>query len=186
MGSTVVHLRRTDPEPAMLALVAGLAVRDAICQSMSLSTEPVLKWPNDLLIGIAKLGGILLERNSDSVVVGVGVNLKVAPVIDGRETIALSALGTAPERDAFAQVLSATFDAELARWRDAGTAQVIRRWSAAAHPPGTKLVVTGADGKGLEGTFVGLDDAGAMQLRLGDGRVETILSGEVLLADTKG
>jgi BirA family biotin operon repressor/biotin-[acetyl-CoA-carboxylase] ligase len=34
-----------------------------------------LKWPNDLVRGADKLGGILVERSDDTVVVGVGVNL---------------------------------------------------------------------------------------------------------------
>lgn len=51
-----------------LALVAGLAARDAL---------PVLwlKWPNDLVIAAGKVGGILAESDAEAVTVGLGVNL---------------------------------------------------------------------------------------------------------------
>ena len=60
----------------------------------------MLKWPNDVLIGGAKLAGILLERVGDAVVIGIGVNLAAAPDLPDRATIALSAFGPAPDRDA--------------------------------------------------------------------------------------
>ena len=39
----------------------------------------MLKWPNDLLVDGAKLAGILLEREGEAVIVGIGVNLASAP-----------------------------------------------------------------------------------------------------------
>jgi len=38
-----------------------------------------LKWPNDLLVGEAKLAGILAQRSGDAVVVGTGINVGWAP-----------------------------------------------------------------------------------------------------------
>jgi BirA family transcriptional regulator, biotin operon repressor / biotin---[acetyl-CoA-carboxylase] ligase len=38
-----------------------------------------IKWPNDLLIGGRKVGGILVEERSDTVMAGVGLNLASAP-----------------------------------------------------------------------------------------------------------
>ena len=49
-----------------------------------------LKWPNDLMLGPAKAAGILLERSGDRVVAGFGVNLAVAPAIEGRATASLN------------------------------------------------------------------------------------------------
>src|SRR6476646_132144 len=49
-----------------LSLLAGISVIDAIRDIMDLApgTELRLKWPNDILIGIAKAGGILVESTS--------------------------------------------------------------------------------------------------------------------------
>lgn len=63
-----------------LSLATGIAVADALrgvgCDAVE------LKWPNDLLIGGSKLGGILLEMTGDpaghcQVVVGLGVNTRI-------------------------------------------------------------------------------------------------------------
>lgn len=181
MGSTVVHLRFGDPEPATLALLVGLAVHEAVKPRLTEGATAVLKWPNDLLIGQAKLAGILLERIADSVVVGVGVNLASAPQLADRETIALHA----PDRNAFAADLGRLVGIELDRWRSFGLAPIIQRWLAAAHPLGTPLAVGEPGEVPLEGVFAGLNDEGALLLRLADGQTRVIHAGEVrLIADS--
>ena len=89
MGSTVVHLRAGDPLAPTLALVAGLAAYQAVLPHCPDPVPLRLKWPNDLMFAGAKLAGILLEREGDSVIVGIGVNLAIAPQVPGRETLAL-------------------------------------------------------------------------------------------------
>lgn len=177
MGSTIVRVGAGDPPPASLALVAGLAVHEAVQLRLPPPVRAVLKWPNDVMIGLAKLAGILLEMQQGSVVVGIGVNLAQAPALDDRETIALSAFGPAPERDVFAADLERLFAAELERWRTFGLESLVRRWAAAAHPEGTPLRAGT-----LSGTFAGLSADGALQLRLADGTTQTIHAGEVEFA----
>lgn len=178
MGSTVVRPGFGDPEAASLALLAGLAVHAAVSEHLPPDHPAVLKWPNDVLIGRAKLAGILLEREGEAVIVGVGVNLASAPTLLDRETISIASLGAAPSRDSFAENLALHFDLELERWRNYGLEPLIRRWLAAAHPLGTELV-----SDGLKGVFAGLTSEGALQLRLADGSLRTIHAGEVNLAD---
>jgi len=182
MGSTVVWPGQGDPSPGTLALVAGLAVLEAVSPLAPAPAMALLKWPNDLLIGAAKLSGILLERAGEAVIVGIGVNLAQAPAVEGRETIALSAFGPAPDRDMFAASLARHFDAELERWRSYGLEPLLRRWQAVAHPPGTPLAVGEPGEEPLQGTFAGLASDGALQLRLADGTTRTIHAGEVRLA----
>jgi BirA family biotin operon repressor/biotin-[acetyl-CoA-carboxylase] ligase len=85
MGSTVVHPRFGDLDPASLALVAGLALHEAVTARLNGVALAALKWPNDVMIDRAKLAGILLERVADSVIVGIGVNLASAPHLPDRE-----------------------------------------------------------------------------------------------------
>jgi BirA family biotin operon repressor/biotin-[acetyl-CoA-carboxylase] ligase len=139
--------------------------------------DVLLKWPNDLMIAKAKLAGILLERVGDSVIVGVGVNLAIAPAVSGRETVALGGA----DRDAFAAELARLFDLELDRWRNFGLAAIVRRWLAAAHPVGTPLRVGEPGAVPLSGSFAGLTEDGALQLRLADGSTRVIHAGEVRL-----
>ena len=181
MGSTVVRLAADDPPPSTLALVTGLAVFETVSPLIPPPHQARLKWPNDVLIGEAKLCGVLLERSGDAVIVGIGVNLAAAPQVEGRSTIALSQFGPSPDRDLFAAELARKFAAELDRWRSFGLGTVIRRWEAAAHPRGTPLAVGEPGEIPLKGQFAGLDADGALQLRLADGTTRTVHAGEVRL-----
>lgn len=181
MGSTVVHARAGDPPLATLALVAGLAVHEVVSALVPPPHIALLKWPNDILIGTAKLSGILLERKGDAVVIGIGVNLASAPDLADRTTIALTAFGPAPDRDHFAQQLATAFALDLDRWRTYGLSPIVRRWCAAAHPLGTRLCVGEPGDAPLEGTFAGLNEEGALILALPDGTTRTIHAGEVRL-----
>ncbi len=51
-----------------VSLVAGVAALRAL-------DGLGLKWPNDLMVGDLKVGGILVERSDDVTVVGMGLNL---------------------------------------------------------------------------------------------------------------
>ncbi len=64
---------RGDAETA-LSLRVGLAVVRAL-DSVAPEVGTLIKWPNDILAGGQKLGGILCERVRGAVLVGVGVNL---------------------------------------------------------------------------------------------------------------
>lgn len=182
MGSTVVHLRPGDPAPHGLSLVAGLALHAALADCTAGSLDVRLKWPNDAMVGTAKLAGILLERQGDAIVVGVGVNLAHAPAVAGRDTTALAEVGHMVPRDLFAAALADRFTDSVKVWRDFGLAAVIPRWLALAHPKGTSLHVGEAGEVPLEGRFGGLDDNGALILLLADGTTRTIHAGEVRLA----
>ena len=181
MGSTLVWPTAGDPPPSSLALVVGLAVLEAVAPLVPPPALPQLKWPNDVLIGVAKLCGVLLERMGEAVIVGIGVNLAAAPQLEGRETIALASFGPAPDRDLFAASLAQHFDLELTRWRSNGLDPLLRRWQAAAHPLGTRLLVGEPGEAALAGTFAGLAADGALQLRLADGTTRTIHAGEIRL-----
>ena len=58
----------------LISLGAGVALCKALSQ---LRLEPRLKWPNDVLIGPAKVAGILAEGQPSAVILGVGVNVNV-------------------------------------------------------------------------------------------------------------
>lgn len=183
MGSTVVRPHERDPAPASLALVSAVALYEAVVPLIVSPAELTLKWPNDLMLGGAKLAGILLEREGDAIVVGIGVNLAVAPDLPDRRTVAMSACGPAPDRDAFARSLVACFDREIGRWRTYGLSPVARRWESIAHPLGTPLAIHPPGEEPLTGTFAGLTEDGALRLHLAAGEERVIHAGDVMLAN---
>jgi BirA family biotin operon repressor/biotin-[acetyl-CoA-carboxylase] ligase len=174
----LVRLRRGDPNPATLAMATAVAL-DEVLQGYG--AAPVIKWPNDLLIGDAKLTGILLERSGDAVVVGIGINLAHHPEGLDRATTSVAAQGLgAPDPGLFLRDLAEAFARWLAVWR-AGLELVRRRWLERAHPPGTALSVRLPEQQTLDGLFDGLDSDGALRLRLASGEVQVIHAGDVFL-----
>ena len=175
-GSTLVRLRGADPPAPTLALVSAVALHEAV-SAFAPEAEVQIKWPNDLVAGGAKLAGILLEREGDAVVAGFGVNLAFHPPAVDRPATSLAALaGPPPPVEEFADALAAAFSHWLERWRSEGLDPVRRAWLAAAHPIGAPL--TTSEGDGL---FDGLDEGGALRLRLADGTVRVIHAGDVFL-----
>lgn len=82
-------------------LVIGLVVRAGLVSIHSGFDHVRLKWPNDVLLHKRKAGGTIIEDEKDSFVVGIGLNLAVAPdVLDGgRPSCALSEVALVPPRE---------------------------------------------------------------------------------------
>ena len=180
-ASTLVRLRGGDPPAASLALAAAVALQEVV-SAYAPGSEIRIKWPNDLLASGAKLSGILLERLDDAVIVGFGVNLAAHPEDVMRPATSIAALaGAAPDPAAFLEDLSAAFARWLARWRGEGIGPIRTAWLAAAHPPGTALSTHTASGAWVEGLFDGLEEDGALRLRLADGSSHVIHAGDVFL-----
>jgi BirA family biotin operon repressor/biotin-[acetyl-CoA-carboxylase] ligase len=174
-GSTLVVLANGDPPAQSLSLVAGLALIEAVDSAVP-GLPLLLKWPNDLLLGGAKLAGILLERQSDRVVAGFGVNLAAGPSLADRNVAHLNRR-IAPE--AFAPLLAGTMSRMLTLWRTSAAQEFARAWLARAHPLGTELKVHGADSDLIGGRFDGIDAEGTLRLRLPDGSVRAIHAADV-------
>ncbi len=171
---------------ASLSLVGGLAVRDALL-AVGLRGERLrLKWPNDILVDDAKLGGVLLEGsgegNARGIVVGVGINIAVAPEGTGRSTTCLRALGDRTTTvDRLLTLLLDGFAARYARWRTTGFAGQRAEWMGAAYRIGDMTSLRIGEGR-LDGRFVDVDAEGALWLELAPGRRRRFLAGELVFA----
>ncbi|WP_345170224.1 biotin--[acetyl-CoA-carboxylase] ligase [Sphingomonas daechungensis] len=175
-GSTLVRLGQGDPPPQSLSLAAGLALIEAV--DIAVPDQPLmLKWPNDLMLGTAKLAGILLERSAERVVVGFGLNLASAPKLEGRDAAALNG-ALLPQ--AFAPLLAGSFARMLTLWRSSTPDVFSRAWLARAHPIGTRLTVHSSSEEKVNGIFDGIEPDGALRLRR-NGDVDVIRAGDVEL-----
>jgi BirA family transcriptional regulator, biotin operon repressor / biotin---[acetyl-CoA-carboxylase] ligase len=175
-ASTLVRVRPDDPPGSSLALVAAVALHE-VAAAHAPECAVTIKWPNDLLVGGAKLSGILLERSGEAVVIGFGVNLAHHPQDIGRPATSLAFLtGTAPDPAAFLEMLAESVARWLHIWRAEGIGPIRARWLAAAHPIGAALSTP--EGEGL---FDGLDESGSLRLRLADGSNRIIYAGDVFL-----
>jgi BirA family biotin operon repressor/biotin-[acetyl-CoA-carboxylase] ligase len=161
----------------------ALAAADA-CAAVA-EVEPQLKWPNDLLVGEAKLAGVLAEaelagRAVRSVVVGVGVNL-AWPGPPGVGGTCLDDLSPhAPvNRDALLAALLAALGPRRRLLDDPDgrlliAAELRRRCATIGRPVSVEL-----PGETLVGQAVGIDDTGHLLLDTG-GSIRVIAAGDVV------
>ncbi len=173
-------------DSGMFPLLAGVAVYEALKTFLPAEVVLRLKWPNDVLVGQAKIAGILIDASPvdgqlDWLVIGIGINLLAAPAIPGRAVTSLSDQGG---RAASAQAADAVLG-QLAHWlamlQSAGGAAIRKAWLRRAHPVGTTVAVNASHGK-IDGIFAGLSSHGALLLAR-DGKIERIDTGEILLAE---
>lgn len=172
-----------------LSLVAGVAVHDAISRAVGAGGERIdglrLKWPNDVLVGRAKVAGILPESMSRgsgplSVVIGVGLNLAGAPTGMGSSATHLGASGLSiGPGDMLEGYLHPALVAALGTWDEGRGFETIRRgWLERAGPIGEAMAINVGSGP-VTGTFGGLDRDGALLLREGDNEIRRYTYGDV-------
>ncbi len=166
-----------------LGFVAALAVADAV-NAVCGQARARLKWPNDVMLGGAKLGGLLLEveqtAHGAAVVLGIGVNLCHFPVDAGYAATSLRAQGVQVEAEAMLDRVLRSLQARLDEWMTGGFGRVREAWLLRGHGQGEQLWI-GSAGKRTRGVFVGLDEDGSL-LALIDGNVARFTSAEILSA----
>jgi BirA family biotin operon repressor/biotin-[acetyl-CoA-carboxylase] ligase len=181
--SLAATLRRPARELAALSLVAGVAAARALRKAGV--SRASLKWPNDLVVDGAKLGGILVETRSagaaSRAVVGIGINCRRAPGLESRlrRRIAWLEDFVAPQRNALLREIARELLAALARFERHGFEAA--DWEALDAHAGQRLRVRLADGRTLSGIACGLAQDGALRLRNRSG-VLAVRSGRVVTA----
>jgi len=157
-----------------LATMSGLSLAVGVAVAEALALEGVgLKWPNDLVAGGRKLGGILVnlravpEGGCDAVI-GIGLNLRL-PADTGIDQpwTDLSRCGAAPRtRNALVAALLEALLPALARFESEGMAAFIERWQRLDALAGREVRVL-EGGRAHEGTLAGITASGALRLLAG-------------------
>ena len=166
-----------------LPLLTGVAVADAVAAITGIS--PGLKWPNDILVGERKLGGILAEVASPApvVVIGLGVNVTLtAPEIEHVAPHATSLLmlgSTMLDRTALLGAILAELSARIDRWRSVGPDQrLVGDYRARSTTLGTRVRALLPGDREIVGTAVDLDALGHLHVDTGAQTV-TISAGDI-------
>jgi BirA family biotin operon repressor/biotin-[acetyl-CoA-carboxylase] ligase len=188
-GNLFASLLLTSPAPTaklpQLSLVAALAVHDAVTELATALCSPIkIKWPNDLLLGGAKLGGILVEGESaheGAVAIGIGVNCVSHPTGTALAATDLRAAGFSITPGRLVGALSARMFVRLEQWnRGEGFSLIRADWIARAAAIGETVSVRLAD-RELSGRFETLDEAGGLVLRTASGRREVITAADAIM-----
>jgi BirA family biotin operon repressor/biotin-[acetyl-CoA-carboxylase] ligase len=167
-----------------LSFVAALAAGDAIGHYAP-EAQVKLKWPNDVLLGGAKVAGILLEAVGPAatpqamLAVGIGINLAHAPEGLAFPAISLgAATGHAPAAEDMLAMLAARWAAWYDLWTREGFAPIRAAWRERAAGIG-ETVLARWGGQEKLGMFEDLDETGALMLRDAGGHLIRINAGEV-------
>ena len=175
-----------------LTLAIGVSVADAL---NVLGANCKLKWPNDLVVNNAKLGGILTEvhpakSEAATVVVGIGLNLEFGNQLDGMKssigkvTDLRQALTELPNRDEIAKLIIDHTVTALQRFDMDGFKSFQARWPALDWLLHKAVRVSNAD-TDHDGLATGIDDDGALLLA-NAGQIERVLSGTVAVLENTG
>lgn len=174
------------PPPAGLSLAVGVATARVLEGVGAAGVQ--LKWPNDILAGRAKLGGILIETWSSAgrhvAVIGIGLNVRLSERIAaavGDAAAALEAfMSFVPSRNLLLASLLDGLAAMLDEFARTGFAGLAEEWAARHAHAGQQVAVFAADGSCLEGRCAGVDADGALLLETAAG-LRRIHSGDVSL-----
>jgi len=201
--SVAFPFKRKPAELTGLSLLVGLAVISGIAAAYDLSEATLhqaglrLKWPNDLLLNNAKLGGILIEggqaKSGDPtwMIIGIGMNLRntdaIAAGLGNQAGLKIGALdqllpsqATSPDVEYLWLKLLASLEYHLGEFDRHGFGiyqEPWKRWDAYLDQA---VCISGAGKEPIYGVAQGIDQAGALLL-LQDNKTISIHAGDVSL-----
>ncbi len=176
---------------AGLSLAVGVALADAL---RARGHAVALKWPNDLLLDGAKLGGILVETVTSRAdpdapalwaVIGVGLNVRANPARDAGVAARVAALGTDSDRNELLAALADTLVAALALFDAQGLAPFVDRWQRWHAYAGLPVMIVEQGNVLHEGIALGIDASGCLLLDTGRGTV-VVAAGDLSLRPQAG
>ena len=166
-----------------LSLVAGIAVAEALREATGLDVG--LKWPNDLWLDGAKLGGLLVEGGGEHggpvrAVIGIGLNVRMPPghgAAIGQAWTDLSAHAAPRSRNRLASQLLSRLLPALDLFDGAGFGPFQSRWEALDALAGRPVRILEAQGEGT-GTALGIAADGGLRIATPSGE-RILYAGEV-------
>ena len=190
--SVLFHPRIAPRELPLFAPIASLALAEVVW----LAGAPArIKWPNDVVVGDRKLGGVLVQAPVISgrlayVILGIGVNLNVpsAELATGLGPAAEAAaslrdvLGREVDRNAFAASLLNRLEKWHQTFLSRGPEAVHAAWQARDVLRGHRLGARTA-GEVCQGWARGIDTDGSLIIEADDGQARHILTGAVRVVD---
>lgn len=179
-------------EAALITLMAAVSAATAIREKTGLGAG--IKWPNDLIAGGRKLGGILTEVRSDPdrvlhAVVGVGINVNMAQSdfphsIRGSATSVFMETGKRHRRTPIVAALLGCLEGELERFTKEGRGPLLEEWRRLSSTLGKTVRVDAGDEE-ITGVALDIDDEGRLVLKAGDG-LRRISSGDLTMLREQG
>jgi BirA family biotin operon repressor/biotin-[acetyl-CoA-carboxylase] ligase len=180
--------REVPPDLGALGLVIGVCALRAL-KDLGVGSA-ALKWPNDLLLGGRKLGGVLIDLRAESagpayIVIGIGLNvalgaevLKKIAAAGLAATDLASASGSVPSRNRVAAGLIGECLRGLVEFESKGLLPFIGEWRRADALHGRPVDVKAVEGTTSRGLACGIDAHGALMVETAAG-LRRFISGDV-------
>jgi len=185
-ASVILRPRVAPHELQGITLLAAVAVAEAVGHFAT--RAPSVKWPNDVLLDSKKVAGILMEMHTEAelasfVIAGIGVNVnmdkKMFPgELRHKATSIISASGEHISRTDFAQKVFLSLEIWYKTFLEKGLSAIIDAWRKYFTSEGKAVRVRSAQ-KTIEGTCLGVDNDGALLVRLPSGVTERVLAGDI-------
>ncbi len=160
----------------LISITVALAIKNALITHLKPNNIIQLKWPNDVLVNEAKISGCLIEIEKDYLIIGIGINITYAPILDKYKTIFLNSVS---KNNVDAVNLSHTIIKEifilLNQLND--SQKIINAYLENSYNLNKILQIKTSNNQ-ISGTFIGINNKGFLQLKTQNGIIE-ISSGEV-------
>lgn len=182
--SILLRPRIPTPRLPLLQFLAAVATRRALENETGLNVK--LKWPNDLLLGTAKLGGILTESRTlgervSFVILGIGLNINQskARLPPG----AVSLMLVSRKQYDLRTLLRAILDQIRSSFDDLDHPSRIMKewWRNCIHRP-LRIQITGTNDT-IIGISTGIDEDGSLLIETDDRRIRRVNEGSLRILD---
>ena len=192
IAMSLVLQNLTDPRKApMVTLAAALAVRRGILAATGIACG--IKWPNDLVCQGRKVCGILTEMRTEMdyvscVVIGVGINVNNEDFPEEALAHAVSLrqiAGKSLSREDIVVAVMRAFAEYYQRFLEAGDLSGLREEYEECLVNRNQEVLIVSEQKQYRAIGRGIDDTGRLLIER-EGRLETVLSGEVSVRGVYG
>lgn len=174
--SAVVAVGDNADRLGWLSLATGIAAATGIEKATGL--RPVLKWPNDVLIGERKTAGILAEYVNGHAVVGIGINTNMSESDLPVPTATSLQVATGAPVDAAAVAIEYLRALAAVGWPD-GIDDLARQYRQRCDTIGRAVRLELPDGE-VTGTARDVDREGRIVIEAADGRTVTAAAGDVV------
>lgn len=170
---------------SMLTLVAALAVSEAV--ETVCGVRPSIKWPNDIVLNGKKLCGILTEMSTELecihyVVTGIGINANMESFPEEISAVATSLFletGEKVKRSRLIGAVMESFEKYYDRFMEIGDMSGLQEEYNSRLANAGRQVRVLSPGNEYTGTAVGIDETGELLVKMDDGEIRRVISGEV-------
>jgi len=167
--SIYLHPERSRDDWGFIPLLAGFSLADTL---RKIGAKVSIKWPNDLLIGEKKVGGIISTAVGQGVIIGIGINVSTTidelPV-DTATSLAIAGV-TKLDRNFLLPLLLNAFEKDFTAW-DQGE-NFLEKYSELSATRGREVTIVGPSESRIQSRALSFDESG--RLHLTDGQIVTV------------